>query len=154
LSSEGWERLSAGAGSKGPRLYDWRRMELSVPPQQGWKRFVLIRRSINDPSEMTSYIVFARAHTTLRELVLIAGTRWTVEESIQTAKGEVGLDHYEARSFTGWYRHMTLAMWASAFLSVIREEADATFAPKKGMHNQRARSSLAEFRASRGLRSD
>ena len=64
--------------------------------------------------------MFARAQTTLAELVRVAGTRWTVEESIQTAKGEVGLDHYEVRSFTGWYRHMTLAMWASAFLSVVR----------------------------------
>jgi SRSO17 transposase len=153
LSSAGWQRLSAGAGSKGPRVYDWRRLELSAPLQQGWKRFLLIRRSISDASEMTGYIVFARAHTTLSELVRVAGTRWTVEESIQTAKGEVGLDHYEVRSFSGWYRHMTLAMWASAFLSVIREEAGAEVAPKKGMHNQPARSSLAAFKASRGLQS-
>lgn len=154
LSNEGWERLSAGAGSKGPRLYDWRRLELSAPAQQGWKRFLLIRRNINDPSEMTGYIVFARVHTTLSELVRVAGTRWTVEESIQTAKGEVGLDHYEVRSWTGWYRHMTLAMWASAFLSVIREEADAAFAPKKGPSKRPERSSLALFKASRNLRSD
>lgn len=153
LSSEGWQRLSAGAGSKGPRVYDWRRLELSAPAQQGWKRFLLIRRSISDPREMTGYIVFVRAHTTLRELVRVAGTRWTVEESIQTAKGEVGLDHYEVRSFTGWYRHMTLAMWASAFLSVIREEAGAEVAPKKGGQNQPARSSLAAFKAARGLQS-
>src|SRR5262245_36833559 len=151
LSSEGWERLSAGAGSKGPRLYDWRRLELSAPAQHGWKRFLLIRRSISDPSEMTGYVVFARAHTTLTELVRVAGTRWTVEESIQTAKGEVGLDHDEVRSFTGWYRHMTLALWASAFLSVIREEGGAEVAPKKGLPNQEARSSLAHFKASRGL---
>ncbi|NTU78655.1 MAG: hypothetical protein HGA45_04500 [Chloroflexales bacterium] len=51
--------------------------------------------------------------------------RWTVEESIQTGKGEVGLDHYEVRSWTGWYRHMTLAMWAAAFLSVVRAEHGA-----------------------------
>jgi SRSO17 transposase len=153
LPPQGWERLSAGAGSKGPRVYEWQRLELSAPAQQGWKRFLLIRRSISDPSEMTGYIVFARVHTTLRELVRVAGTRWTVEESIQTAKGEVGLDHYEVRSFTGWYRHITLAMWAQAFLSVIREETGAEIAPKKGRQNQRARSSLAEFKASRGLRS-
>jgi SRSO17 transposase len=153
LSSEGWERLSAGAGSKGPRLYDWRRLELSAPAQQGWKRFLLIRRSISDPSEITGYIVFARAHTTLSDLVRVAGTRWTVEESIECAKGEVGLDHYEVRSWKGWYRHMTLAMWASAFLSVIREETGAEVAPKKGRQNPMAPSSLAEFKASRGLQS-
>lgn len=153
LSSAGWERLSAGAGSKGPRRYDWRRLELSAPAQQGWRRFLLVRRSISDPSELTGYIVFARVHTTLSELVRVAGTRWTVEESIQTAKGEVGLDHYEVRSWTGWYRHMTLAMWASAFLSVIREETGAEVAPKKGRHKQVARSSLVAFKTSRGLQS-
>jgi len=153
LSSEGWEVLSAGAGSKGARLYEWRRLEVSAPAQAGWKRFLLLRRSISDPSEMTGYIVFARADTTLSELVRVAGTRWTVEESIQTAKGEVGLDHYEVRSFTGWYRHMSLAMWAQAFLSVIREEMGAEVAPKKGLPKQRTHSSLAAFKASRNLQS-
>ena len=153
LPSQGWQTLSAGMGSKGERTYDWLCIELSAPPQQGWKRSLLIRRSMSDPSELTGYIVCARAHTTLKELVRVAGTRWTVEESIQTAKGEVGLDHYEVRSFTGWYRHMTLAMWASAFLSVIREATDADVAPKKGLPNRVERSSLAAFKAHRNLRS-
>ena len=151
LPSQGWQTLSAGRGSKGERSYDWLCIELSAPPQQGWKRSLLIRRSISDPSELTGYIVFARAPTTLVELVRVAGTRWTVEESIQTAKGEVGLDHYEVRSFTGWYRHMTLAMWASAFLSVIRKETGADVAPKKGLPNRVERSSLAAFKAHRNL---
>jgi SRSO17 transposase len=153
LPNVGWESLSAGAGSKGPRTYDWLRLSLSDPEQRGWKRWLLIRRSISDPDELTGYIAFARVPTTLRELVRVAGTRWTVEESIQTAKGEVGLDHYEVRSFTGWYRHMTLAMWASAFLSVIREETGAEAAPKKGLPKRPERSSLATFKAHRGLRS-
>jgi SRSO17 transposase len=153
LPKVGWETLSAGKGSKGPRTYDWLRLSLSDPPQQGWRRWLLIRRSISDPDELTGYIAFARADTTLRELVQVAGTRWTVEESIQCAKGEVGLDHYEVRSWTGWYRHMTLAMWASAFLSVIREETGAEMAPKKGLPKLLERSSLATFKARRGLRS-
>jgi SRSO17 transposase len=151
LPSQGWQTLSAGRGSKGERTYDWLCIELSAPPQQGWKRSLLIRRSTSDPSELTGYIVFARVPTTLVELVRVAGTRWTVEESIQTAKGEVGLDHYEVRSFTGWYRHMTLAMWASAFLSVIRKETRADVAPKKGLPNRVERSSLAAFKAHRNL---
>jgi SRSO17 transposase len=154
LPVDGWERLSAGAGSKGLRWYDWRRLELSEPPERDWKRWLLIRRSISDPSELTGYIAFARAGTSLVEMVRVAGTRWTVEESIQTAKGEVGLDHYEVRSWTGWYRHITLAMWASAFLSVIRSQSGAELAPKKGMRKQIERSSLAAFKASRGLQSD
>ncbi len=83
----------------------------------------------------------------------VAGTRWTVEESIQVAKGEVGLDQYEVRSWTGWYRHITLAMWAQAFLSVVRAEWGAAVAPKKGRQILADRSSLASFKAHRGLRS-
>jgi SRSO17 transposase len=95
-------------------------LELSESPQSSWKRWLLVRRSLSDPSERTGYIAFARAGTTLAELVHVAGMRWTVEESIECAKGEVGLDQYEVRSWTAWYRHITLAMWASAFLSVMR----------------------------------
>lgn len=146
-----WERLSAGAGSKGPRLYDWQRLELSDPAQQDWKRWLLVRRNITDPSELTAYIAYASARTSLAEQVRVAGMRWTVEESIQCAKGEVGLDHYEVRSWTGWYRHMTLALWVQAFLSVIRAETGAELAPKKGLFNQGGPGSLAAFKAHRKL---
>lgn len=151
LPSTKWERLSAGVGSKGPRTYDWQRLSLSDPAHKGWKRFLLVRRSISDPSEVTAYISFAVVGTRLAEQVRVAGMRWTVEESIQTGKGEVGLDQYEVRSWTGWYRHMTLAMWAGAFLSVIRRETGAAVAPKKGRSMQVERSSLAAFKAHRGL---
>jgi SRSO17 transposase len=154
LPVDGWERLSAGAGSKGLRWYDWRRLELSEPPERDFARWLLVRRSISDPSELTGYIAFARTGTSLVEMVRVAGTRWTVEESIQTAKGEVGLDHYEVRSWTGWYRHITLALWASAFLSVIRKESGAELAPKRGRHKQGERSSLVLFKASRGHQSE
>jgi SRSO17 transposase len=153
LPSEGWERLSAGVGSKGLRTYDWRRVELSEPMQRGWQRNLLLRRSSSDPNEVTAYIAFARVGSSLAEQVRVAGMRWTVEESIQCAKGEVGLDHYEVRSFSGWYRHITLAMWASAFLSVIREEEGAEETPKKGPQKRLGPSSLANFKAHRGLRS-
>ena len=152
LPNDGWERISAGAGSKGLRWYDWRRMALSDPAPTGWQRWVLVRRSISDPSQVTAYRAFAPVTTPISELVRVAGTRWTVEESIQTAKGEVGLDHYEVRSWTGWYRHMTLALWAQAFLAVIRDETGAV-APKKGVQNRPVPHSLARFKAHRGLRS-
>jgi SRSO17 transposase len=151
LPADGWQTLSAGTGSKGPRWYNWRRLELSAPPERGWKRFLLVRRSISDPSELTGYIAFVRAGTSLAELVRVAGTRWTVEESIECAKGEVGLDQYEVRSWTGWYRHITLALWASAFLSVIRKQSGAEVALKKGRMNRPERSNLARFKASRNL---
>lgn len=89
----------------------------------------------------------------LAELVRVAGMRWTVEESFQTAKGEVGLDHYEVRSWTGWYRHMTLAMWTQAFLAVVRAELGTEVTLKKGRLGDQRPSSLAPFKTHRGLRS-
>ena len=154
LPTEGWERISAGAGSKGPRWYAWRRVELSHPPQGGWKRWLVVRRKIDDPSELTAYVAFAPTTTALADLARVVGMRWTVEESIQTAKGEVGLDHYEVRSWTGWYRHITLAMWAQAFLAVVRAETGADVVPKKGQPAPAGPTSLATFKAHRGLRSD
>jgi SRSO17 transposase len=126
---------------------------VSEPLHKGWKRWLMFRRSISDPSELTAYIACAPAYTTLAEQVRVAGRRWTVEESIECAKGEVGLDHYEVRSFSSWYRHITLAIWAQAFLSVIRKEAGAEGRPKKGLHKRVGASSLATLKAHRGLRS-
>ena len=153
MGNEGWQRLSAGVGSKGVRWYDWHRLDLEQPALEGWRRWLVVRRSISDASEWTAYVAFAPAETTLMQQVEIAGTRWTVEESIQTGKGEVGLDHYEVRSWTGWYRHITLAMVAQAFLAVIRAEMGADEAPKKGRSKQATASSLAQFKAHRGLQS-
>jgi SRSO17 transposase len=151
LPVAGWERLSAGAGSKGPRWYDWMRLDLHNPAEADFTRWLLVRRSISDPSEVTAYVTYAPAATTLPQLVRVAGMRWTVEESIQTGKGEVGLDHYEVRSWTGWYRHMTLAMWAQAFLAVVRAERGLPVAPKKGRLIPAGPSSLMAFKARRGL---
>jgi SRSO17 transposase len=153
LADVPWARLSAGAGSQGPRWYDWQRIELNDPAQPGWKRWVVFRRSCSAPHEVAAYRAFAPAGTTLAALVEVAGARWMVEEGIQTGKSEVGLDHYEVRSWTGWYRHITLAMWAQAFLSVIRRETGAAAAPKKGAPRAGGASSLASFKAHRRLRS-
>lgn len=153
LPTDGWAGISAGLGSKGPRWYDWLRFDLSDPPHMGWKRWLVVRRSISDPREVTAYIAFAPIQTSLAEVVRVAGMRWTVEESIQTAKGEVGLDHYEVRKWSGWYRHITLAMWAQAFLAVMRAETGVPVAPKKGQPSRPATPSLAAFKAHRGLRS-
>ncbi len=120
LPSEGWTRLSAGDGSKGPRLYDWLRLPLYDPPVAGWKRWLLLRRRLTDPTHVTPYICFAPAETSLETLVRVAGTRWTVESGFESTKQEVGLDEYEVRTYQGWYRHITLACLAHAFLTVLR----------------------------------
>jgi len=109
---EGWERLSAGDGAKGPRWYDWRWLPWAAPWQPAWRRGLLVRRSVSDPTELTADVVCAPHTTTLASVGQVAGSRWTVEQSFEEAKGEVGLDHYEVRSWTGWYRHMTWARWA------------------------------------------
>lgn len=145
--AEGWQRLSAGAGAKGPRDYDWLRLPLIAPLVAGWERWVLLRRSVADPDELTAYVCFAPAGTTLAALVRVAGSRWTVEICFEAAKQEVGLAQYEVRSWTGWHRHVTLACLAHAFLTVVRAHGrDPLTEEQKG---DRPRGSLARFRASR-----
>ena len=79
----------------------------------------LARRSITT-GEIAFYRCFAARGTRLRELVRVAGARWAIEESFQTAKNEVGLDQYQVRRYDAWYAHITLAMVAAAFLVVTR----------------------------------
>jgi len=131
-SGESWQRLSAGDGAKGPRLYDWALGLMAPARRSGWEHWWLARRSISDPSEVAYYFVYAPEATALTEIVEVAGTRWAVEESLETAKGEVGLDQYEVRKWTGWYRHITLALLAHAFLTVTRAKAVGSDGQKGG----------------------
>jgi SRSO17 transposase len=151
LPTTGWERRSAGEGAKGPRLYDWLRLPIGSALQEPGRRWLLVRRSIDEPTELTAYVVFAPLATTLDELVRVAGSRWAVEIDFETAKGEVGLDQYEVRNWTGWYRHITLAMWAQAILTVVRAAANIAELPKRGQMDAGGMSSLAQFKARRGL---
>ncbi len=118
--AQAWQRLSAGDGAKGPRRDDWCRLPLVPPLQEGYERWFLVRRSHSDPEDLQGYVAFAPAGTTLEQLVRVAGSRWTIEVAFEAAKGEVGLDQYEVRSAHGWYRHITLALFAQALLTVIR----------------------------------
>jgi SRSO17 transposase len=151
LPEDGWSRRSAGDGAKGPRWYDWRWLSLAEPLVPGWCRWLLVRRSVRDPTELAAYVVYAPQATTLEEVVRVAGMRWTIEICFEAAKGEVGLDHYEVRSWTGWYRHITLALWALALLTVVRAGAIGAEAFKKSPGSPAGRSSLMAFKTSRGL---
>jgi SRSO17 transposase len=151
LPEDGWTRLSAGDGAKGPRWYDWGWRPLADPLDPGWRRWLLVRRRVSDPTELRGYVIFAPQDTTLAEAVRVAGSRWVIEQLFEAAKGEVGLDHYEVRSWTGWYRHITLAMWALALLAVLRAGTIAVEAFKKSLPPVEDRSSLVAFRATRGL---
>src|SRR3954447_8013773 len=130
VPAEEWQRLSAGEGAKGPRLYDWARVPIRALPEPGWDYWLLVRRSLADPTDRAYYVCFGPAETPLEQLVQVAGTRWAIEESFETAKGEVGLDQYEVRRWPGWYRHITLALLAHAYLTVTRAQAKKG-APKR-----------------------
>ena len=120
---EGWQRLSAGEGAKGPRLYDWAYTPYRGGAPAGWEKGLLVRRELDERDELAFHLTPAPEGTDLATLVRVAGTRWTIEACFEAAKGEVGLDEYEVRSWTGWHRHVTLAMLAHAYLAAVREAA-------------------------------
>ncbi len=124
LPIEAWHRLEVGAGSKGPRVYDWACGRLPYETADGWAQWLLVRRSVSEPDVLAFYRVFAPATTTVSEMAQTAGRRWVIEEGFERAKGEVGLDQYEVRKWAGWYRHITLCLLAHAFLEVTRAVAN------------------------------
>jgi SRSO17 transposase len=113
-----WQRLSCGEGAQGERLYDWLYLALRPGLRDGWVHGLLMRRSLSTPDELAYYLVYAPVDTTVEEIVRVAGTRWSIEAFFKLSKGQVGLDQYEVRSWRGWHRHMTLALWALALLAV------------------------------------
>ncbi|MGW1145974.1 IS701 family transposase [Streptomyces sp. NPDC002454] len=126
---EAWERISCGDGAKGPRVYHWAAVRLPAVAEFDYQgefpcrmRWALARRSIRRPDEIAYYLAYAPLGTTVQELVRIAGTRWAIEECFQAAKNECGLDQYEVRRYVGWYRHITLAMLAHAFLAATAQQ--------------------------------
>jgi SRSO17 transposase len=128
LPDTAWARCSAGAGAHGLRLYDWARVELLAGFDPSWARWVLARRTIpksaDEPAELAYYVCAGPAGTTLEQLVAVAGGRWRIEECFQAAKNEAGLASYQVRDYTAWYRHITLAMLAHAYLSATRAIAE------------------------------
>jgi SRSO17 transposase len=126
LPAEGWERVSAGRGTKGERLYEWACVTLPTPEasdeaegrQAG--RWLLVRRQIDDPSELAYYLAYGPKQTPAEELIRVAGRRWSIEDCFEQAKGEVGLDEYEVRKWDAWYKYITLCLLAHAYLVVLR----------------------------------
>jgi len=122
LPRQAWKTISAGAGSKGPRIYHWARAAIR-PLENDDCYWLLVRRNLTDPDALAYYLCHGPERTPLRELVRVAGARWAIEETFQAAKGQVGLDQYQVRRYDSWYRHITLAMLAHAFLTVTTAEA-------------------------------
>ncbi|MFF2411456.1 IS701 family transposase [Streptomyces sp. NPDC058092] len=136
LPRQAWKRRSCGRGAHGERVYDWARAPIRPWREEGVEHWVLARRSITDPTEIAYYVCFAPEGTALNTLLTVAGRRWTIEECFQTAKNECGLDHYQVRKYHAWYRHITLAMAAHAYLTTVRVEE-----LKKGDQNPEKRTS-------------
>jgi len=114
-----WSKLSCGEGNKGKRLYNWSILERSEKCQnKGFKRYLLIRQSLTNKEDLAFYAVFCKEDMTLQEIINVAGARWSVEECFKIAKGQTGLDQYEVRTFKGWYRHITLSIFAFTILII------------------------------------
>jgi SRSO17 transposase len=149
--ADAWQRLSCGDGAKGPRVYDWAAAKLPAnivfdPDPPTHHRWVMARRSLSDPSEVAYYLAHAPVGVELPELARIAGSRWAIEECFQAAKNECGLDEYEVRRYPGWYRHITLAMLAHAFLTALAAQASH----RETAETNRPASSLSPWRRSGG----
>jgi SRSO17 transposase len=127
-----WHRASAGAGAKGPRWYDWAVRAFGPVDERGWQLWLLVRRHREKADERAYYLCRGPADTPWPELVRVAGSRWRVEEGFERAKGECGLDEYEVRSWAGWYRHVTLSLFALAVLTVVRNRARRGVGRSKG----------------------
>jgi len=146
LPASAWVRLSAGDGTKGPRLHDWAYLELAdleaeevgCPEPGTWTRGLLVRRSLSDAS-LAYFTTWCPAGTPLEVLVGVEGRRWAIEDAFETAKTELGLDHNETRSWHGWHRHVSLVMLAFALLAVIQHRANTTAPPPKSTPSRRCR---------------
>ena len=149
LPEDGWFEASCGHGSKGERLFEWQTVGMNSPPEEGYRRTLLIRRNRKDPAKMRAYIGYAPEEVPATKLIEIAGVRWTVESCFKESKSEVGLDHYEVRSYDGWYKHITFACIAMAYLTVISSQSLDTASFQQ--HNPGS-SSLDGFKRGRNLR--
>ena len=118
--ADAWARASAGAGSKGPREYDWAVRAYGAVDERGWQLWLVVRRHRERLDERAHFFARGPADTDRGELIRVAGSRWRVEECLELGKGECGLDEYEVRSWTGWHRHVTLSLLALAVVAVIR----------------------------------
>jgi len=138
LAPDIWTRLSAGDGTKGPRLYDWAYVELADleaaeynDQHSGlWTRGLLIRRSIAD-QDLAFFSTWCPAGTPIDTLVRVEGRRWAIEDAFETAKTEFGLTHNETRSWHGWHRHVALVMLAFALMAAVRQRANSLSSPQK-----------------------
>jgi SRSO17 transposase len=123
LPKRAWHTITIAAGSKGPRRYAWAWVVIDSDLGPAWRRWLLVRRSLDDPEDLAYYIAAGPNRTTLTRLARTAGARWSIEGAFESGKQEAGLADYEVRSWTGWHRHVTLSLLAHAVLAAVRKLA-------------------------------
>ena len=136
IPDDRWQPLSAGDGSKGPRLYDWGWVPIgpgSEPDQGHW---LLVRRSIADPEDLAYYACFGTGEASLSELVRVAGTRWIIEDAFKEAKQEVGLDEYEVRLWVGWWMVIVWIILVIIVVNAIGQRPSKEHVMKNAADNQ------------------
>jgi len=124
LPKRAWHKITIAAGSKGPRRYAWAWVVINSDLGPAWRRWLLVRKSLDDPEDLAYYIAAGPQRITLTRLAKAAGARWSIERGFESAKQEAGLADYEVRSWTGWYRHVTLCLLAHAVLAAVRKLAE------------------------------
>jgi SRSO17 transposase len=124
LGESAFSEIRPAQDTGGRRPWKWACVDLAADPKRGMRRWLLVRRSTDDPEEQGFYQAYGPAGTTVEELVKVCQERWAVEECFAEAKGEVGLDHYEVRKWEAWQRHITLCLLAHAILAVVRSSLE------------------------------
>jgi SRSO17 transposase len=132
LPEAGWTPVSSGMGAQGERVHFWACLALSERCPTGMCRWLLVRRSPEDPDDFACYLAYGPGGTPMDELIRVCDARWQVEECFAQAKGEVGMDQYEVRTWTAWHRFVTLYMVAHALLVVLRAQAVPITTDAKG----------------------
>lgn len=111
-----WQTHKIAEGEKGPLVAAFARLRVYLSPERTpeSERWLLLR---NDANGQIKYALSNAPQTTsMRELVRVSGARWPIERCFQENKSELGLDHYEHRSWPAWHRHMRLVFLAQLFL--------------------------------------
>lgn len=129
LPKRAWQRLSAGAGAKGHRYYDWAWVDIHNAVGESGHRWLLVRRN-RRTGELAFYRCYAPGRVGLPVLVRVAGRRWTIEQSFQTGKGQTGLDEHQVRTWRSWYRWTTLVLVAHLFLAIAVARARSQPVPE------------------------
>jgi hypothetical protein len=133
LPEEAFSEVRPARDTGGRRPWEWACLDLAADPEKGMRRWLLVRRSTDDPDDLAFYQAYGPEGTALRELIEVCQDRWAVEQCFAEAKGEVGMDHYEVRNWDAWHRHVTLCLLAHAFLVVVRLAASEEDPGKRGI---------------------